>query len=211
MHLTNNDIHELNKIKRLSIINSITGIKPANLIGTISEKEGPNVTIISSVVHIGSHPPYLAFILRPGGEVSRHTYLNIKENGFYTINHVHQSFIKKAHYTSAKFPYGVSEFEKCGLSEEYLESFMAPFVKESRVKIGMEFREEISIKLNDTRMIIGEVMHLYIPDEIINGEGYLDLEMAGSTGVSGLNSYYGFHKRVEFPYARVEDVGDGIK
>lgn len=210
MYLTNSDIYNLDKIKRLNIINSITGIKPANLIGTISEIQGPNVTIISSVVHIGSNPPYLGFILRPGGEVSRHTYLNIKENGFYTINHVHQSFMKKAHYTSAKFPYGVSEFEKCGLAEEYLGDFKAPFVKESPVKIGMEFREEIPIKLNDTRMIIGEVMHVFIPDEIMNEEGYLDLGKAGSAGISGLNSYYGFQKRGEFPYARVENVEEEL-
>jgi len=38
------------------------------------------------VVHIGSNPLFIAFILRPGGEVTRHSYRNIKENGFYSIN-----------------------------------------------------------------------------------------------------------------------------
>ena len=206
MHLTNQEIHELDKIKRLNIINSITGIKPANLIGTFSEKGGPNLAIISSVVHIGSNPPYIAFILRPGGEATRHSYRNIKENGIYTINHVHRSFIKNAHYTSAKFPFGVSEFEKCKLGEEYLENFKAPFVKESRIKIGMEFREEVPIKVSDTMMIIGEVMHVFIPDEFISEEAYLDLEKSGSAGISGLNSYYDFEKKGDFPYARVGEV-----
>ncbi len=216
MHLTNSDIQNLNKIRRLNIINSITGIKPANLIGTISEEGGPNLAIISSVVHIGSNPPFIAFILRPGGEASRHTYRNIRENGLYTINHVHQSFIQKAHYTSAKFPFGVSEFEKVHLSEEYLEGFQPPFVKESLIKIGMEFREEVPIKVNDTMMIIGEVMHVFVPDDLLNEEGYINLEESGSAGISGLNTYYGFEKIGEFPYARVEEMprldrGDGFR
>jgi flavin reductase (DIM6/NTAB) family NADH-FMN oxidoreductase RutF len=206
MHLTNSEIQSLNKIRRLNIINSITGIKPANLLGTISEEGGPNLAIISSAVHIGSNPPFIAFILRPGGEASRHTYRNIKENGIYTINHVHQSFIEKAHYTSAKFPFGVSEFEKVQLSEEYLEGFKAPFVKESQIKVGMNFRKEVPIKLNDTLMIIGEVMHVFVPDDLLSDEGYIDLERSGSAGISGLNSYYDFEKIGEFPYARVEEV-----
>jgi len=208
MHLTNKDIHSLDKIRRLKIINSLTGIKPANLIGTISSKEGPNLAIISSVVHIGSNPPYIAFILRPGGEVSRHTYLNIKENGYYTINQVNTSIIEKAHYTSAKFDYGVSEFKECKLGEEYLEGFIAPFVKESNIRMAMEFRDELPIKLNDTRMIIGEVMHLFIPDEFLYNDGYIDLEKAGTAGISGLNSYYGMKKESDYPYARVSEKPD---
>ena len=38
MHYTESEIKDLNRIIRLKLMNSITGIKSANLIGTISEK-----------------------------------------------------------------------------------------------------------------------------------------------------------------------------
>ncbi len=205
MHFTAEDLTGIERIKRLSIINSISGIRPANLIGTKSNK-GTNLAIFNSVTHIGSSPPLLGFVLRPKDEVPRHTYENIISSGYYTVNHVHKSFSPQAHYTSAKFESGVSEFTSCGLSEEYLVGFEAPFVKESRVKLGMKFVEEIPIKLNNTILIIGEIMHLTIPDEIMDDQGQLDLEEAGSTGVSGLNTYYQITKVHKLPYARAHEV-----
>ena len=68
------------------------------------------------------------------------------ETGFYTINHVHKSFFKQAHYTSAKFQSDQSEFDVCNLTEEYVDQFFAPFVAESTMKIGMKLVEDIEIK-----------------------------------------------------------------
>ncbi|MDP3360397.1 MAG: flavin reductase [Lutibacter sp.] len=119
MHFTQNDLKNLDRVKKLNLINSITGIKPANLIGTISPKQETNLAIFSSVMHFGSDPALLGFVLRPAQDVPRHTFENIMENGFYTINHVQTSFIEKAHYTSTKFKKEDSEFEKCKLTEEY--------------------------------------------------------------------------------------------
>lgn len=205
MHLTKEEIHDLDFLKRINIVNSITGIKPANLIGTISDGK-PNLAIFSSIVHLGSNPALIGFIARPDKGVRRHTLENIRENDVYTINHIHQSFTEKAHYTSAKFKEGVSEFEKCGLSEEYLQEFKAPFVKESKLKIGMRFVEEISIKLNNTIMVIGEVVHLFVSDDAVLLDSQIDLSVLGSVGISGLNSYYSLNKIAEYPYARPDEL-----
>ena len=206
MHLTKEDINELEKRKKLNIINSITGIKPANLIGTVSEDNVSNLAIFSSIVHLGSNPALLGFIVRPTGEVPRSTYENILANGKYTINHVNENFIKNAHYTSAKFDREISEFDRCGLTEEHLFNFKAPFVKESNVKIGMKYCESIPIERNGTILVIGEVEHLILPDEAINEKGYIDLEKAQVAGISGLNSYYSLKKITSFPYVRLNEV-----
>lgn len=206
MHLTKEEIKGLEKRKRLNIINSITGIKPANLIGTVSEDNVANVAIFSSIVHLGSNPALLGFIVRPTGEVPRNTYENILANGRYTINHVHESFVKNAHYTSAKFDREISEFDKCGLTDEYLHDFKAPFVKESTIKIGMKYCESIPIERNGTILVIGEVEHLILPDEAVSDKGYIDLEAADVAGISGLNTYYSLEKIASFPYVRIEEV-----
>ncbi len=206
MHLTKDDLYQLERRKKLNLINSITGIKPANLIGTVSEDDIPNVAIFSSIVHLGSNPALLGFIVRPAGEVPRNTYENILANGLYTINHVRESFVKNAHYTSAKFDREVSEFNVCGLTDEYLPGFKAPFVKESTIKIGMKYSESIPIERNGTILVIGEVEHIILPDEAVNEKGYIDLEQAETAGISGLNSYYSVEKIASFPYVRVEEV-----
>ena len=82
-HFTKSNIKDLEKVKRLNIINSITGIKPGNLIGTISKEKITNLAIFSSVIHLGSNPALLGFILRPQERVRRDTYNNILENGSY--------------------------------------------------------------------------------------------------------------------------------
>ena len=205
MIYTKEHIQELDRVSRLKLINSVTGIKPGNLIGTVNSEGQTNLAVFSSVVHLGSNPPLLGFVSRPKGIEFGHTYRNIQENGVYTINHIHPEFIKNAHYTSAKFDENISEFKRCNLSEEYIEDFKAPFLKESNFKIGMCFKEAIDIKLNGTILVIGEIQHLIVPDAALAAND-VDLEATNSIGISGLNSYYSLKKIVDYPYARVNEV-----
>ena len=205
MTYTKQDIAALDKIAKLKIINAVTGIKPANLIGTINNKGITNLAIFSSVVHLGSNPPLLGFITRPETKEVGHTIQNIRENGEYTINHIHPEFTKNAHYTSAKFDKDISEFKRCGLTEAYVEDFKVPFVKESNFKMGLRFKEAIPIPLNGTTLVIGEIQYLSIPDEAMK-DGEVNLEQTNSVGLSGLNSYYTLKKVAAYPYVRVHEV-----
>ncbi len=205
-HFTAKELGGLEKLERVNLINTISGYKPANLIGTISADGQTNLAIFSSVVHLGTNPPLFGFITRPPTEVPSHTYENLKEVGVYTINHVHQTFIENAHYTSAKFDRETSEFAACNLTEEYLEDFAAPFVRESQIKLGLRFVEEIPIKLNGTILIIGELEHLILPENVLDLDGNVDLNAAGEVCVSGLDGYHPVEKAVRFPFARPNNV-----
>ena len=205
MIYTKKDIEQLDRISRLKLINAVTGIKPANLIGSINGDGLSNLAIFSSVVHLGSNPALLGFISRPQTQEVGHTLRNIKENGSYTINHIHPGFVKNAHYTSAKFNEEVSEFEYCGLTQEYHKDILAPFVKQSTFKMGLQFIETLEIKHNGTVMVIGEIQKLIIDNSAVV-EGDIDLEASNSIGISGLNSYYELKKIAQFPYARIEEL-----
>ena len=199
------EIQDMERVKRLNLINSITGISPANLVGTISNDLTENLSIFSSVIHIGSNPPLIGFILRPTEDNRGDTYENIIETNKFTINHIHSDMIQKSHYTSAKFKKNESEFQKCQLTPEYLNSFQAPYVKESYVKIGLNLEDIHLIKSNGCRLIIGCIEHIYVPDNAIHKNGNIQLELLNSVGVSGLNTYYSLNKIAEYPYARVND------
>ncbi len=208
MRINHDELAGLDRIYRLNIINSVSGIKPANLIATRSPDGISNVAIFSSVVHLGSDPALLGFIVRPAGHWPRNTYENIIATGEYTINHITPAIAERAHFTSAKFPKEISEFEKCGLTEEEVEGFRAPFVQESVVKLGMRFEEEIPISRNNTTLIIGSVRLIIVPDEADSGDGHLDLQHTDAVGISGLNTYYRLDRIAQFPYARTKNLPD---
>lgn len=208
MHLSKEQIQELERIYRLNLINSITGIKPANLIGTRSKDGIPNVAIFSSVVHLGSNPALIGMVFRPQAANMFDTYRNILETEQYTINHVSLSKTENAHFTSAKFEAEESEFEKCGFTEEYVNGFQAPFVKESSIKLGLKLQEMIPIELNGTILAIGSVEHLFVPDEVLSQNGFIDLGKAESAGISGVNSYYKVEKLADYPYAKPNELPD---
>jgi flavin reductase (DIM6/NTAB) family NADH-FMN oxidoreductase RutF len=202
MYLSKADIQSMQKVERLNLINSLSGIKPANLIGTIDKNGNENLAIFSSIVHLGSNPALFGFILRPQGDVRRHTHENIMSTGVYTINFVTIDFIQNAHYTSAKFDVSINEFEKSKLTPSYIDGYDAPFVKESPIKMGLQFVEEIPIKSNGTTLMVGQVEHIIMPDETMNNNGHLDLGALNVAGISGLNIYYSLTKKIQFPYVR---------
>jgi len=100
-HFSLQDLTEMPSRYRANLINSCTGYKSSNLIATQNKDKGTNVAIFNSVIHIGSTPPLIGFILRPT-TVPRNTYKNIKETGVFSINQVHKDMIKDAHHTAAK-------------------------------------------------------------------------------------------------------------
>ena len=209
-HFSKDDIEQMPRIKRLNIINSITGIKPANLIGSIDLKGNTNLAIFSSVVHLGSNPALLGFILRPQEKVRRHSYENIIDLGVYTLNQLPNNMTLEGHYTSAKFEKNISEFDKCNFTPEYLKNFNAPFVKESALKIGLKYVESIPIPSNGTIMIVGKVEQIHVEESALTKEGYINLEKTNSTGISGLNSYYKLQKIDSYPYARPSELPNFI-
>jgi len=204
MIISRKDIAAMEKVYRINLINSITGIKPANLIGTISAAGVSNLAIFSSVIHLGSNPPLIGMVSRPDASVPRHTLSNLKSGGLYTINHLPIDMIEAGHGTSAKYPEGVSEFEQCGFTEEYMEGVAVPFVAESPLKILLQLKEQIPIETNGTILIIGEVLQLIIADGLVSESGHIDLEATGSAGVGGVDTYYALSKKAIFPFARFE-------
>ena len=200
------DILQMPKVKRLNMINSITGVKPANLISTIDERNRHNLAIFSSVVHLGSNPALIGFILRPQQKIRRHTYENILENGYYTINHLPNHKTLEGHYTSAKFDNETSEYDVCHFTPEFQHDFPVPYVKESFLKMGLKHVESIPIKYNGTVMIVGKILQVYVAKSSLSEEGYINLEEAKSVGISGLNTYYDLKKIASYPYARPHEL-----
>ncbi|WP_371194692.1 flavin reductase family protein [Glaciecola sp. SC05] len=194
-------IAQMNKFQRANFINSLSGFKSANLIGSKGTNGVPNLALISSVFHVGANPPLIGMIMRPH-TVVRDTLQNIKDTGYYTINHVHADIAAHAHQCSARYTPEQNEFIETGLSEQYSGGFAAPFVAESRVKLAVEVREIQVLQINQTELVIGEIMSVLTENGYVNSDGYVDIEMAGSVAVSGLDSYHRAQRIDRFSYAQ---------
>ena len=198
MKLTSEQISNMERVERLKLINSICGIRSVHLIGTRSSEDVSNLAIFSSVTHLGSNPSLLGFVCRPSKEVKRDTLTNILSSNSYTINSIHQNMIDRAHMTSGKFDSRISEFSQCKFDELYIDHFYAPFVKESKIKLGLNFLESIPITHNNTCLVVGEI-------KIIDyDKNYIDEGFEDGVGVVGLNSYFGTNKIKDLEYYRVK-------
>jgi flavin reductase (DIM6/NTAB) family NADH-FMN oxidoreductase RutF len=203
-NISRENISKMEKIERLNLINSCTGYKSANLIATKSMDDKPNVAIFSSVTHLGSEPALIGFIMRPT-TVPRDTYKNIKETGFFTVNHITVDMIADAHHTSANYELGISEFDKTNLEEEYKDDIEIPFVKGSPVQLYCKYVNEYYIKENDTIHIIASIENLFFDENLQHEDGWLQIDKGNVIALNGLDGYC-LPKLVDrFQYAR-EDI-----
>lgn len=208
-YFSESDIKNLDHIYKINLINSCSGYKSANLIGSVSEDGVHNVAVFSSITHIGSSPAIFGFFLRPT-TVTRNTYDNLKTTGVYTINHIYEGITEDAHHTSAKYDSDISEFDMTNLKAEFKDDFKAPFVKGAPVQLAMEFLEEYPIKANNTILVIGKVIGLYVDNELIEDDGFINLSKAGVAAINGLDGYAVPQKNERFGYQRPKEITESI-
>lgn len=182
-------------------VNSLSGFKSANLIGTQDDTGQSNLAIFSSVLHLGASPALVGFVMRPDNG-ARHTLDNIISTTHYTINQVSTDFYRGAHQSAARYPKDQSEFIHSGLSTSYIDNVNAPFVNESRLKYAVKLKEIMPISLNNTQFIIGEITHVICEKNAIQDDGYIDIEALETVCVSGLDSYHTSKRLARLSYAK---------
>jgi len=134
--------------------------------------------------------------------VPRDTYKNIRETGFFTVNHITVDMIADAHHTSANYELGISEFDKTNLEEEYKNDIEIPFVKGSPVQLYCKYVNEYCIKENDTIHIIASIENLFFDKNLQHEDGWLQIDKGNVIALNGLDGYC-LPKLVDrFQYAR---------
>lgn len=203
-HFSKENIDALATRYKNNLINSISGYKSANLIGTKNNAGNTNLAVFNSVVHLGSNPALLGFILRPT-TVPRHSYQNMKETGVFTINHISKDQIEDAHHSSAKYAEDISEFDQTNLEAEYKADCLAPFVKGAPVQIACRYVNDYLIKENDTLLVVGAIEHLFVQEEMLLEDGYVQLDKGKVVTVNGIDGYALPQLLARFPYARPKE------
>jgi len=184
-------------------MNSLSGFKSATLVGTTDGRGQHNLSIVSSVVHLGSSPALMGMVLRPPG-VNAHTYKNLLETKQCSFNHVNSTIFKQAHQCSARYPEEVSEFEAVGLTPWLPNdtSWRAPAVAEAHVRMGLTLHEDIPLP-NGCRFMVCALEWVTLPKEVESADGYIAISNADTLTISGLDGYHQTKPLGRLSYAKV--------
>ncbi len=204
------DLSRMDKRYRTEFVNALSGAKPAMLVGT-TDKDSmqQNLALVSNVLHVGANPPLLGILFRPD-VVPRHSLSNIRRTGFFTLNHVYEGFVDKAHLTTAKFDQHTSEFKKAGLDPDFTHTLTAPYVKQAHVQIGLKLEEQIDIAANGTHFVIGRIIEVRLPESAVKDDGYIALDELGSVSVVGLQGYQKLQPHTRMGYIRPGQSPDEV-
>ena len=192
-------LEELPKRERAHLINNLCGLRSANLVGT-SDGYNDNLAIFNSVIHLGSNPPLLGIVFRPL-TVERHTYDNIKETKYFSVNQIIETITANAHHTSAKFENKQSEFEFCNIESLHREGCVVPFVNESNIQILCTYSSEHLLE-NNCIFLTANIERFWVKSDSINKSNWLNHEKAASSAIGGLDTYYKVSLIDRYSYAQ---------
>lgn len=145
-------------------------VRPVVVVSTISEKGISNAAPFSFSSPISFKPPLYGFSCSP----DRHTWRNIKENEEFVVNIVGNDFGPLMKILEQKFPYGISEIEKAGLTEEISKKIQPPRIIEAIA--WLECKLESFVEMGDHLWIVGRVLEADTKDEFWNE--VIDVEKA---------------------------------
>lgn len=194
-------IDAMEKLQRVQLATSLPGAKPICLVGTKSLTGTTNLAPFSSITHLGSGPMLIGMVTRPD-IVDRNTLRNILDTGSWTLNHVHSEILAQAHQCSARYPAETSEFSAVGITEHFHPGITAPFVKESRIRYALQLEDIVDIKANHTKLIIGRVQLIEVPDGALHSDGSINLIESASLASTALDTYFSLSKVAQFGYAK---------
>ena len=198
--LSRAELDALDKRHRTNLVNGLTGFKGVTLLGTRSAGGQDNLAIMTSAFHVGAAPPLIGVLLRPP-TVERHSLENLLDTGVWTLNQVDRTTYGRAHRSSARWPRDVSEFDACGLTPERTEAVAAPYVAESPLAVALSLVERHTL-VNDTVLVVGEVLEVRLREDVRASDGQLDLAALGTVVAAGLDEYHETRRLERLPYAK---------
>ncbi|RYG70773.1 flavin reductase family protein [bacterium] len=184
----NFSISELGPRDAYKLLTGVVVPRPIALVTSIGSEGVLNAAPFSFFNLVGSNPPIVALSVtnRPS-DAPKDSARNIRERHEFVVNMVSKEMMDVMNTCAVDFPEHLSEVEAAGL-----ETVPSTIVKVPRLKISpaaLECREHTTLYIGENRLIIGEVVALYIADEYVDLERkYVDsngLDLVGRMGGGG--------------------------
>jgi flavin reductase (DIM6/NTAB) family NADH-FMN oxidoreductase RutF len=202
---------ELATAERYKLLIGCIVPRPIAFVSTVSPDGRFNLAPFSFFNGVGSEPMTVMFCPTTGGDGEDNDTLRnarLREDGGtgeFVINAASEQYIREVSAAAEALPYGESEFELTGLKMQ-----PSAVVKPPRVAVSpycFECRTLQVVRTNpgvpaSGNIVIGEVVHVYLRDDLVNERMHIDPEKLAAVGRMGGASYCTTHERFELPRGR---------
>ncbi len=169
----------------------LTGVvvpRPIALVTSRSENGMLNAAPFSFFNLVGSNPPLVVLGVGNKSEATpKDTAANIRSAREFVVNMVSQELVEAMNICAVDFPAEISEIEAAEL--EVAPSSRIETPRLARTPAALECREHSTLLIGQNRLIIGEVVALYIREEFVDAaKNYVqsaELKLVGRMGGAG--------------------------
>lgn len=182
--------------------------RPIAFVSTVSLDGTPNLAPFSFFNGVGSNPMTLLFCpanTSDGGE--KDTLRNCKPvdedgTGAFVVNVATELYAPQVAAAAEGLAFGESEFEFIGLTTAASTVVKAPRVVESPVAFECQTVQVVRTNPgapSGGNIVIGEVVHIFVRDDLINARHHIDPEKLAAIGRMGGLGYCTTRQRFEMP------------
>ena len=174
-----------------NVMKAVVVPRPIAFVSSVSETGEINLAPYSFFNAVCYDPPtIIVSIQRLTPDKPKDTLNNIEATGEFVVNVVNQDIAQAMNTTSAEYPSDMNEFEIANLTQIPSTVVKAPRVKESPVNLECKLKQvvEIGPKGKSYGLVIAEIIHMHIWDELIDGY-HVKQEALNMVGRLGGHSY----------------------
>jgi len=163
--------------------------RPTIIVTTESKEGHVNAAPFSFTMPVSINPPLIVF----ASVQTHHTFKNIEDTKEFVVNIPNEDILSKLWITSEKFPEGVNEIEKAGLTQ--LDSIKVSPPRIEECLAHLECKVHWIKDSGDHKIVVGEVIHADTAKNILK-DGLLDVEnIKPVLHLGGVNFVVGDHLR----------------
>lgn len=186
---------DISKTKPQQVYNLLIGLvapRPIALITSHDLDGNLNAAPFSAYNYLCTDPPIVGIgvMNRPDDKTTpKDTARNIRRTQEFVVNVVTEDIAKKMNICATDFPAGVNELEMAGFTTVPSSVVSVPRIKEAHA--ALECREYTTMEIGRSRIILGQVLAIYVEDEFIDPAGpYVKAEELHAIGrMNGLGLY----------------------
>ena len=163
------DLKDLTPNERYKLLISVVVPRPIALTTTVDADGRINAAPLSFFNVMGYDPPVvmLAPSNRPDG-TPKDTALNIRATREFVVNIVDEALAEAMNVAATPFPPGTNELDEAGLTPRPSLKVAPPCIAEAPV--NLECREVTTLLIGNTRIVVGEVLHFHLRDDLLDRE-----------------------------------------
>jgi len=146
--------------------------RPIAWVSTIAPDGATNIAPFSFFTGLSANPMTLCFCpVNDRHGKKKDTIVNVEATKQFVVNFATEANAAKMNATSAPYAYGVSEFEKCGLTPLPSIKVKPPRAAESPAAFECELHQIVRIGEGPlaANLVIGKVVYIHCGDELYNG------------------------------------------